>query len=181
MLSPNFWDGERSGNKHWFFILEGCINPDKSRGFYNEFLRYDLKEHAKALELLSSKLKTPHTDKQLSGLGFSSTLPNTLLCKVTGKYSKVYEIVFAPDQGNRFENGFLPKGVMFEKPKVVCKCEICKGDIMSTDVSVKCPECDQMFHSSHFIEWVRVGGTCPVCRESITQPQVDKIRQLIIV
>ncbi|PCR16439.1 hypothetical protein CQA65_29955, partial [Klebsiella pneumoniae] len=25
--SPNHWDGEQTGNRHLFFILEGCINP----------------------------------------------------------------------------------------------------------------------------------------------------------
>jgi hypothetical protein len=36
--SPNHWDGHAIGNKHTFFILDGCKNPDPVRGIYNEFL-----------------------------------------------------------------------------------------------------------------------------------------------
>lgn len=94
MSSPNHWDGQTTGNKHWFFILEGCENPDNARGFYNEFLRNDLIEHRKVFEVLSSKLKAAHTENQLSGVGFSSTNKNSLLCKVSGSFNRVVKINF---------------------------------------------------------------------------------------
>jgi hypothetical protein len=40
MLSPNHWDENNVGNKHYFFILESCRQPGKIRGFYNEFLKF---------------------------------------------------------------------------------------------------------------------------------------------
>lgn len=83
--SPNHWDGEETGNKHLFFMLERCYNPDPSRGFYNEFLRGDLSPHRKFFEVLSSKMKTEVTEDQLSGLGFSSTVRNSLVCRVDNK------------------------------------------------------------------------------------------------
>ena len=81
--SPNHWDGEKTGNKHWFFILENCKNPDEPRGIYNEFLRSDLQKHRKVFEVLGSKTKCPVVDEQLSGLGFSSTKHDDLTVKVT--------------------------------------------------------------------------------------------------
>lgn len=85
MLSPNFWNGQTIGNKHFFFMIEGCKNPDPVRGFYNEFLKGDLRPHRKTFELLSSKMKCEPTDEQLSGLGFNSSTRNDLQVKVDGR------------------------------------------------------------------------------------------------
>ena len=77
MLSPNHWDDKTIGNKHVFMFLKGCKNPDPVRGFYNEFLREDLTPHRKVLEVLGSRMKTSYSDDQLSGVGFSTTQPNS--------------------------------------------------------------------------------------------------------
>ncbi len=92
--SPNHWDGNSTGNKHWFFILDKCKNPDSVRGFYNEFLRDDLTEHRKVFELISAKFKAESVDNQLSGVGFSSTIDNSLLCKVGGTFERVIKVKF---------------------------------------------------------------------------------------
>ena len=94
MNSPNHWDGEETGNRHVFFMLENCRNPESSRGFYNEFLTGELTPHRKVFEVLSSKMKTPESDNQLSGLGFSSTIDNNLVCRVHGKVNKTFNIKF---------------------------------------------------------------------------------------
>ena len=82
MLSPNFWNDQSIGNKHFFFMLEGCKNPDSVRGFYNEFLSDSLRNDRKVFEMLSSVMKCEPDDDQLSGLGFSSTQRNELNVKV---------------------------------------------------------------------------------------------------
>ena len=83
MLSPNHWGGRQTGNKHWFFILEGCRNPNPARGIYNEFLTPELSQHRKVFEVLGSKSKCPPSDEQLSGVGFSSTKHDTVTASVT--------------------------------------------------------------------------------------------------
>jgi hypothetical protein len=85
MLSPNHWDGQTVGNKHWFFMLKGCISPEETRGIYNEFLRSDLEEHRKVFEVLGSRMRCPVSQKQLSGLGFSSTKSETIVVRVSGQ------------------------------------------------------------------------------------------------
>lgn len=85
MLSPNFWDDKSIGNKHFFFMLDGCKNPDSVRGFYNEFLMQDLYPHRKTFEVLSAKMRCEPSDDQLSGLGFSSTQRNKLSVRVDGR------------------------------------------------------------------------------------------------
>lgn len=94
MNSPNHWDGQGVGNKHYFFMLENCVNDGKARGFYNEFLREDLNKHRKVIEIVGSKMLTEETENQLSGLGFSSTQRNSIVCKVTGSFSRIIKIVF---------------------------------------------------------------------------------------
>ena len=94
MNSPNHWDGNETGNKHLFFILDECKNPDSARGFYNEFLSAELTPHRKVLEVLSSKMKTEKSDEQLSGLGFSTTKKDAILCRVGGKLNRVINITF---------------------------------------------------------------------------------------
>ena len=94
MLSPNYWDEFKVGNKHYFFMLDGCLNEGSARGFFNEFIKEELNVHRKVIEVVGSKMGTEKSESQLSGLGFSSTQRNSLLCKISGRFSRVVKIVF---------------------------------------------------------------------------------------
>jgi hypothetical protein len=94
MNSPNHWDGHATGNRHFFFMLEGCKNDGKARGFFNEFLTEELREHRKVFEVLGSQMKTAESDNQLSGLGFSSTQRNHIFCKVEGNFNRTIKLIF---------------------------------------------------------------------------------------
>jgi len=94
MNSPNHWDGHAIGNKHYFFMIEGCKQEGKARGFFNELLTDSLREHRKVFEVLGSKMKAEESEGQLSGLGFSSTQRNTALCRVAGSFSRVIKLIF---------------------------------------------------------------------------------------
>jgi len=85
MLSPNHWNGQEIGNKHYMFILDGAKNPDTTRGYYNEFLRKDLHNERKAFDFIADKMQVEPDDEQLCGLGFSSTLRAELNVKVDGR------------------------------------------------------------------------------------------------
>lgn len=92
--SPNHWDGEQTGNKHVFFILEGCANPVGTRGFYNEYLKPELDKHRKVFEMLGGKIKVQPSADQLSGLGFSTTQRNHVFVKVSGSFNRTVKVVF---------------------------------------------------------------------------------------
>lgn len=94
MMSPNHWDDKAVGNKHYFFMLENCVNEDTARGFYNEFLREDLTKHRKVLEIVGSKMKTVASVDQLSGVGFSSTSKGEVILRVGGNFNRVIKVVF---------------------------------------------------------------------------------------
>jgi len=82
MDSPNYWGDDAIGNKHLFFIVDNAINDSGARGFYNEYLNSDLRKDRKVFEVLASSMTVPPTDNQLSGVGFSTTLPNVVTLRV---------------------------------------------------------------------------------------------------
>jgi hypothetical protein len=94
MLSPNQWSGRPVGNKHYFFMLQDCKREGSSRGFFNEYLSDDLREHRKVFEILGSKMRTEEDGEQLSGLGFSSTRRNNVFAKVSGAFTRTINITF---------------------------------------------------------------------------------------
>ena len=95
--SPNHWVGAGSaGAKHWFFILEGCKNPEGTRGIYNEFLRSEMEPQRRVFELLGSKTRCPPQDEQMSGVGFTAGRGDRVKVTVGGAKgsSRTYEVNF---------------------------------------------------------------------------------------
>lgn len=91
--SPNHWDGNKIGNKHWFFILKDCASDEPMRGIYNEFLSEKLQKHRKVFEVLGDKTKCKVTDNHLAGIGFSETKGESVVVRVSGKkLNKTFEI-----------------------------------------------------------------------------------------
>jgi hypothetical protein len=93
-LSPNHWEGNDVGNKHYFFMLDGCKSPVSLRSFHNENLIPDLLLHRKVMEVLGSTHMIEPADKQLSGLGFNATVRDEVLVRLSGNFKRMLKIKF---------------------------------------------------------------------------------------
>lgn len=92
-FSPNFWGDSKTGNKHTFFVLEGCATDEEMRGIYNEFLHPRLEPHRKVFELIGDKTKCAITENHIAGLGFSSTKKDEVIVRVrTGSSRRTYNV-----------------------------------------------------------------------------------------
>lgn len=97
MYSPNYWDTQEGiGNRHYFFMLNGCVNPENPRGFFNEYLKAELDKHKRVFEALGNRMSVENTEDQLSGVGFSSTRPNHVIVKVKGASNteRILKVIF---------------------------------------------------------------------------------------
>ena len=95
MFSPNYWDEQSGiGNKHYFFLMNNCINEDQPNGFFNEFLREEFMKYKRVFEALGSKMRVDYSNNQLSGLGFNSTTRNSLIVKGEGRFTRMVKVLF---------------------------------------------------------------------------------------
>lgn len=93
-LSPNHWGDQATGNKHYFFMLDGCKSPVAIRSFHNENLIPELAQHRKVLEVLGNTSLIEPADKQLSGLGFNATVRDELIVRLQGTHKRMIKIKF---------------------------------------------------------------------------------------
>lgn len=94
-LSPNHWGENEVGNKHFFFMLEGCKANQPLRSFHTENLKTDLLDHRKVMEVLgNTNMLEPIEAKHLSGLGFNATVRDELIVKLSGSFKRIIKIKF---------------------------------------------------------------------------------------
>ncbi len=53
----------------------------------------------------------------------------------------------------------------------VCALPIAKGEPIAT-----CPECGQLAHVDHLLEWLHVKGVCPNCKSRLTRKDLSVTR-----
>jgi hypothetical protein len=95
MYSPNYWDAQDGiGNRHYFFMIKDCANDATPNGFFNEYLKEDLMRHKRVFEALGSRMQVAPALDQLSGLGFSSTVRNSVVLRVEGSFTRTIRVVF---------------------------------------------------------------------------------------
>ncbi|MHA1301796.1 MAG: hypothetical protein ACTSO9_20440 [Candidatus Helarchaeota archaeon] len=51
------------------------------------------------------------------------------------------------------------------------KCIVCALPINEDDESPKvyCPHCRNPAHKNHILDWIKLRGTCPICRKNLSR------------
>ncbi|MHA2239481.1 MAG: RING finger protein [Candidatus Hodarchaeales archaeon] len=47
-------------------------------------------------------------------------------------------------------------------------CVICRQSIVTYEDEISCPKCQNTFHRTHLLEWLKVFNQCPMCQEKIS-------------
>jgi hypothetical protein len=92
--SPNHWGDNNIGTNEYFFMLQDCMTSEPMRAFHIDQLNSELMANRKAIDLLGNYKMIEPSDKQLSGLGFQSTVRDEIILKVKGTHSRVLKIQF---------------------------------------------------------------------------------------
>ena len=94
-LSPNYWNNQKVGNKHYMFMIDGAKVDEPLRGFHNENLDEKFTKIRKVMDVLGSKTVIEKSNKKdIAGLGFNSTVNDELIVKVKGSFQRMLKIKF---------------------------------------------------------------------------------------
>lgn len=93
-LSPNYWGNNNIGNKHYFFMLDGCKPDTTLRTFHNEYLNGELLKFRKEMEVLGSVCTAEGKQNGMAGLGFNATVRDSVILKLKGTHNRVVKVNF---------------------------------------------------------------------------------------
>lgn len=96
-LSPNYWGDNNVGNKHYFFMIDGCKVDAPVKGFHSEFLNNELSTQPtrKFVDLFGNFHQIEnYNQNHLAGVGFNSTVRDELIVRVKGSHQRVIKIKF---------------------------------------------------------------------------------------
>jgi len=65
-------------------------------------------------------------------------------------------------------NGSKQSLTISETPET---CPICKSGISAKDATIQCPSCSVKAHKDHFLEYIKIHGTCPKCGKRLSMKQ----------
>jgi hypothetical protein len=92
-LSPNYWSDRPQRLKQYMFLLAGCVSDETTAPFINEFLCQDLVANRKVMEALSSRCEVlPAEGAELSGVGFSASVPAEFYVRVKGATTRILKV-----------------------------------------------------------------------------------------
>ncbi|MHA1604451.1 MAG: hypothetical protein ACTSWF_07365, partial [Candidatus Freyarchaeota archaeon] len=52
------------------------------------------------------------------------------------------------------------------------RCSVCQLNIVFGDDVVRCPHCCVLSHRDHLLEWIKIRGFCPNCRERLIESDI---------
>ena len=65
-------------------------------------------------------------------------------------------------------NGSKRSLIISETPEL---CPICKSIMSAKETTISCPSCGVKAHKDHFLEYIKIHGTCPKCGKRLSMKQ----------
>lgn len=56
---------------------------------------------------------------------------------------------------------------------IIANCSVCSQNIASGDRFLECPHCGTLSHRDHLLEWIKVKGYCPSCKNKLRESDFD--------
>ncbi|MHA1648999.1 MAG: hypothetical protein ACTSYB_02305 [Candidatus Helarchaeota archaeon] len=63
---------------------------------------------------------------------------------------------------------FNPQKLFLAIQEIPEQCPICKSAIAARDEIIQCPACGVKAHKDHFLEYIKIHGTCPKCQKRLS-------------
>ena len=67
--------------------------------------------------------------------------------------------------GNLIKSAYEPCSNCNEIPQ---RCTICQGLIKHGDNVLECPQCSNVAHNEHMLQWLKIKEECPICKSKVT-------------
>ena len=67
--------------------------------------------------------------------------------------------------GNLIKSAYEPCSNCNQIPQ---RCIICQGLIKHGDSVLECPQCSNLAHSDHMLQWLKIKEECPICKSKVT-------------
>ena len=67
--------------------------------------------------------------------------------------------------GNLIKSAYEPCSNCNQIPQ---RCIVCQGLIKHGDSVLECPQCSNLAHTDHMIQWLKIKEECPICKSKVT-------------
>ncbi|MGQ9723555.1 MAG: hypothetical protein ACUVXA_19820 [Candidatus Jordarchaeum sp.] len=76
--------------------------------------------------------------------------------------------------GCMFCGGNFPEGgdICPERGEERVRCSVCQLKIVFDDDVIRCLHCGVLSHRDHLLEWIKIRGFCPNCRERLIENDI---------
>jgi ABC-type multidrug transport system fused ATPase/permease subunit len=62
--------------------------------------------------------------------------------------------------------------VQYQNDAIINHCTVCNLPIYAKEEVIECPICHDLIHKSHFLEWLKIKGSCPSCKSHLRDSQI---------
>jgi hypothetical protein len=167
--NPLFDDsGNGSSGLQIFFIILGSFLGIFVLSGFGSFVMDRVRRRQRVNRILEQRETTDEeemdeTEIEVFGQEFSEPL-------VIGPTTEPHHLADKKQAAQSLLYRTVAKEMLFDEETMgTARCMICKKELKQEQEVYQCPYCEAFFHKEHFVVWVNVKGTCPVCHQKVIE------------